>query len=64
MTDLVDQIISDFNRCKTVVEVNQAAKRYRATVEAMDVDPELKVRAIHIRNLAQYMRSDLMRRPK
>jgi hypothetical protein len=61
LSKIVDQIIEDLNRCKTVVEVNVTAKHYRDMVKAMDIDPKLRVRAIHIRNLAAYMRSGLMR---
>jgi len=60
VSKIVDDILSALNRCKTVQEVNATAKRYKATVEAMDVDPDLRVRAIHIRNLAAYKRKEFM----
>lgn len=40
--------------CKTVAEVDACAKRYGADVARMEAQD--RVRAIHLRNLAQYAR--------
>ena len=57
-----DAIIADLGDCKTVQEVNTLAKKERSAVHLMSLDPKLAVRAIHIKNMAAYMREKLMGR--
>ena len=59
MSETVDLILNALRRCKTVADVNDTVRHYRTAVFAMDADPDLRVRAIHIKNLAAHMRRKL-----
>ena len=39
-----------------MAEVNATAKHYAQAVAIIQADPKLKVRAIHIKNIAKYRR--------
>ena len=56
MSRQVDEILDALSRCKTVAEVNATAKHYAQAVAIIEADPKLKVRAIHIKNMAKYRR--------
>jgi len=51
-----DAIIAALGECKTLAEVDECAKRNARGVHLMSLDPKLKVRAIHIKNMAAYQR--------
>ena len=61
MSRQVDEIIEALNRCKTVAEVNATAKHYAEAVAILEADPKMKVRAIHIKNMAKYRRMCIQR---
>lgn len=52
-----DEIIAELRDCKTVAEVDAKAKQHARAVHLMSLDPALKVRAIHIKNMAAYQRN-------
>lgn len=51
-----DEIIAELRDCKTVAEVDAKAKQHARAVHLMSLDPALKVRTIHIKNMAAYQR--------
>lgn len=51
----VDTILDDLRACETEDQVEATATKYREAVRLMERDPGKKVRAIHIKNLKQYM---------
>lgn len=54
--DRIEAIKNTFRRCKSVAEVDAAAKMLGADVQDLSERPAWAVHAIHIRNLAAYMR--------
>lgn len=64
MTPLVDRIKEELRGCTKVPEVNDCARHYAADVAklAADPDPDLRVMAIQIRNLAAWKRKDILNR--
>lgn len=52
-----DAIIAALGKCKTLAEVDATARKEARAVHLMSLDPKLKVRAIHIKNMAAYQRN-------
>lgn len=61
MSETAEKILDALRRCKTVAEVNDTARHFAGAVEAMSADPDLRVRVIHIRNLAAHKRALLLK---
>lgn len=59
MTSKADQILDELRSCKTIADVNSTAKKYGEAVKLLAADPQQKVRAIHIKNMAAYMRAGI-----
>lgn len=54
-----DKIIERLRDCVTVGEVDALAKKHAGDILRMSRDPDLRVRVIHIKNLAAIMRKRL-----
>jgi hypothetical protein len=57
--DRIEAMKNTLRRCTTVAEVNAAARLLGKDVQEMSEHPTWAVYAIHIRNLAAYMRLTL-----
>lgn len=58
---LADEILSTFRACATIQEVNATAVHFADAVRKLEAHPDTRVRAIHIKNMAAYMRRQLKR---
>lgn len=62
MADIIqiDRVKAELRACVTVAEVDACARAHGATVAALDADPDSRVYAIHIRNLAIWKRRRIL----
>lgn len=62
MTPKVEEIKAALDACTKVPEVNSCAKHYAADVAALEAssDRDLRVMAIHIKNLAAWKRQEII----
>lgn len=56
---LADEILAKLRACQSTAEIDAVAKAYAEQVRDMNADPDLKVRVIHIKNLAALKRREL-----
>ena len=54
--ELAEAIMEEIRACRSTESVSEVARKYASALNMMDRDPELCVRAIHIRNLGTYQR--------
>ncbi len=66
MTPKVEEIKDALRNCTKVPEVNSCARHYAQDVAALagDPDPDLRVMALQIRNLAELKRQEILKREK
>lgn len=66
MTPKVEEIKDALRNCTKVPEVNSCARHYAQDVAALsgDPDPDLRVMAIQIRNLAAWKRQEILKRDR
>ena len=64
MTPKVEEIKEALRACTKVPEVNSCALHYAAEVAAMEADPEMRVMAIQIKNLAAWRRRQILESEK